>query len=116
MFTITMRWIAITMLLVGLFWRSSANYGTMLQFVVCAVAAVLLVQATRMRQYAWATTFLLAACLFNPVVPVGFSGVVLRVVSILTGMLFFFSFQSVKLTPRPTIASITDRMPGSQSL
>jgi uncharacterized protein DUF6804 len=116
MLTKILKLIAIAVLIVGLFWRPLVDYRTFLQFVVSAAAAAVLVQAAHMRQYLWMIFFGLAACLFNPVLPIGFSDQTSIVLSSLTLLLFFFSLQLLKPKPRLSIASITDRMPGSESL
>ena len=116
MLTKTLKWTAIAVLIGGLFWRPFGAYGTLLQFAVSAAAMVVLVQTAGMRQYVWMSLFLVAACLFNPVLPVGFSNHTFTVVSVLTVVLFFFSLQLLQPKPRLSIASITDRMPGSESL
>jgi hypothetical protein len=58
----------------------------------------------------------LAACLFNPVLPVGFSSQIFMVLSALTLILFFLSLQLLHSKPRLSMVSITDRMAGSESL
>ncbi|HKN31624.1 MAG TPA: DUF6804 family protein [Terriglobales bacterium] len=111
-----LKWAAIAVLIGGLFWRPLGGYGILLQFVVSAAAMVVLVQAAGMRQYVWMSLFLLVAGLFNPVLPIGFSKSIFMVVSTLTLVLFFFSLEHLQPKPRLSIASITDRMPGSESL
>ncbi|HYL13819.1 MAG TPA: DUF6804 family protein [Terriglobales bacterium] len=116
MLTKILKWAAIAVLIGGLFWRPLGGYGILLQFVVSAAAIVVLVQAAGMRQYVWMSLFLLVAGLFNPVLPIGFSKYIFMVVSTLTLVLFFFSLEHLQPKPRLSIASITDRMPGSESL
>ena len=116
MLTRILKWTAMAMLSAGVFWRQFDGYSTFLQFVVSAAAIIVLVQAAGMRQYAWMSLFLVAACLFNPVLPVGFSNHTCTVVSVLTVVLFFFSRQLLQPKPRLSIVSITDGMPGSESL
>jgi hypothetical protein len=60
--------------------------------------------------------FLVAACLFNPALPPGFSRQISMVVSALTAVLFFFSLHLLQPKPGLSVASIADRMPESQSL
>ena len=67
-----------------------------------------------MRRYVWMTLFLVVACVLNPVFPLAFSNYMFAMVSTLAVLLFFFSLELLK--PRLSIASITDRMPGSESL
>jgi flagellar biosynthesis protein FlhB len=110
------KWSAIAALIGGGFEYSIYSYRLLSQFVVVAAAAVVLTQAARMRQYVWMTLFLLVVCLFNPVVPVPFSSYIFGVVSILSVLLFFFSLELLRPKRKLSIASITDRMPGSESL
>jgi uncharacterized protein DUF6804 len=116
MLTKILKWAAIAVLIGGLFWRPLGGYGILLQFVVSAAALVVLVQAAGMRRYVWMSLFLLVAGLFNPVVPIGFSKYLFVAVSTLTLVLFFFSLELLQPKPRLSITSITDRMPGSESL
>jgi hypothetical protein len=116
MLTRIMKITAISALIAGLFATRLSGYATVLQFVVSAAAVVVLVQAAGMRRYLWMSLFIVAACLFNPVLPVHFSAQILSVVSTLTLLLFFFSLELLQPKARLSIASITDRMPGSESL
>jgi hypothetical protein len=116
MLTRILKWSAIAVLMGDLFWRPFAAYSTVLQFVVSATAIVVVVQAWGMRQYVWMILFLVAAGLFNPVLPVGFSNHTLTLVSVLMVFLLFFSLHLLQPKPMLSIASTTDRMPGSESL
>ena len=110
------KWSAIAALIGGAFSRSLPDLGLVLQFVVAAAAVVVLTQAATMRRYVWMTLFLLVACLFNPVLTLPFSNYIFGLVSALAVLLFFFSLELLQPKPRLSIASITDRMPGSESL
>lgn len=116
MLTKSLKWTAIAVLTGGLFWRPLGAYGTLLQFVVSTAAVVVLVQAAGAHRYVWMSLFVLAACLFNPVVPLELSHRSFIAASILTVLLFFFSIQLLQPRARLSIASITDRTPGSESL
>ncbi|HET7207853.1 MAG TPA: DUF6804 family protein [Terriglobales bacterium] len=107
---------AIAVLIGGLFWRPFGAYGTLLQFVVSASAIVVLVQAAGAHRYVWMSLFLLAACLFNPIVPLELSHQSFMAASILTALLFFFSIELLQPKPRLSNASMTGRRPGSESL
>jgi len=87
------------------------DFRLVLQFVVAAASVVVLTQAAAMRRYVWMTLFLVVAGLFNP-----FSRYSSAMVSTFAALLFFFSLELLKPKPRLSIASITDRMPGSESL
>jgi Family of unknown function (DUF6804) len=116
MITKALKWTAIAALTGGLLWRSSEVYSTLLQFVVSVVATVVIVQAAAMRRYVWMSLFLLAVSLFNPVLPLVLSRSIYGLVSLLTALLFFFSVELLQPKRRLTIASITSRGPGSESL
>ena len=111
-----LKWTAIAVLIGGLFWRPPGAYGTLLQFVVPAATIVVLVQAAGAHRYVWMRRFLLAACLFNPIVPLELSHQSFRTASILTALLFFFAIELQKSKAWPLNASITDRRPESESL
>jgi flagellar biosynthesis protein FlhB len=110
------KWSGIVALIAGGFLRSFSSYALLSQFVIATAAAVVLTQAARMRRYVWMTLFLVVVCLFNPVLPVPFSSYILGIVSALAVLLFFFSLELLQPKQRLSIASITDRMPGSESL
>lgn len=116
MLTKVIKWTAIAALLGGVLVSSFPDLEVVLQFVVAAAALVVLTQAATMRRYVWAALFLLVALLFNPVLPIPFPIYVSRLVQGLTLSLFFFSVQLLKPQPKLSIASITDRMPGSEAL
>lgn len=116
MLTKIIKWSAIAALIGGGFLYSDYSYRLLSQFVVVAAAAVVLTQAAKMRRYIWMSLFLLVVCLFNPVVPVPFSSYIFGLVTIFAVILFFFSLELLRPKSRLSIASITDRMPGSESL
>jgi hypothetical protein len=116
MLTKILKCAAMAALLGQFFAGPFAGYATVLQFVVSAAAVAVLVQAAGVRRYLWMSAFILAACLFNPILPVGFSGQISNVVSALTLILFFLSLQLLHSSPRLSVVSITDRMPESESL
>ncbi len=116
MLTKGLKWTAIAVLMSGLFWRPLGAYDTLLQFVVSTAAAVILVQAAVAHRYVWMILFLLAACLFNPVLPLELSHRNFMAVSSLTVLLFFFSIELLQPKTRLSIASITDAKRRSESL
>jgi len=116
MLTKVIKWSAIAALIGGAMSRSLPATGLVLQFVVAAAAVVVLTQAATMSRYVWMTLFLVVACLFNPVFPVPLSNYIFGMATSLAVLLFFFSLQLLQPKPRLSIASITDRMPGSESL
>ncbi|MFY9673604.1 MAG: hypothetical protein WAK13_04085 [Terriglobales bacterium] len=115
MLTKIIKWSAIAALREGGFWYSISSCRLLSQFAVAA-GTVVLTQAARMRRYVWITLLLLAVCLFNPVASSPFSNYITGIASAFTVLLFFFSLELLQPKRRLSIASITDRMPGSESL
>jgi hypothetical protein len=114
----TMKWVSIAaLLLVMTFWPASSSFQTELGLVVTIAAAVVVVQASRLKNYPWAAGFVGIAILFNPVFPVfrlaGILGLALVVFAIAP---FIVSLAALRSTPLLSMPSITDRTPGSQSL
>jgi flagellar biosynthesis protein FlhB len=116
MITKVIKWSAIAALIGGAFLRLAPDFALLLQFVVVTAAVVVFTQAATMRRYVWMSLFLVIACVFNPVVPVPFSSYIFGIVSAFAVLLFFFSLELLQPKARLSIASITDRMPGSESL
>ena len=73
MLTKMMKWLSIAVLLPAVFWQPSAGYQLALQFVVCAGAILVALQAARSKKYIWAIGFVAIAMLFNPFQPLTFS-------------------------------------------
>ena len=68
-----MKWVCIAALALAVLFRASSGYHTLLQFVVCAGAVLVLLQAYRTNRYAWAAGFTAIALLYNPIVPLALS-------------------------------------------
>jgi hypothetical protein len=121
MLTKFMKWIASAALLGSLLFpavlgRYALGYHVGLLILIPAAATVVIFQAAFLREYRWVAAFGVVAFLFNPVVPLGFSAAPSLVVNTLALILFALSLKLLKTPPRLSIASITDRMPGSESL
>jgi hypothetical protein len=116
MLTTFMKWTAGAALLGSLLLPVSPGYHAMLQLLVAAGAVAGLLQAAALREYSWMVAFGVVACLFNPVLPIGLPSGVAMVLNTVTFLLFGLSLKLLKTHPELTIASITDRMPGSESL
>ena len=121
MLTKFMKWIASVALFGGLLLpafmgRFAVGYHAGLLILIPAAATVVIFQAAALHEYRWVAAFGMVACLFNPVVPFGFSTAPTLVVNMLALILFVLSLNALKTPPRLSIASITDRMPGSESL
>jgi hypothetical protein len=116
MLTKIMKWIAIAALLLALFWHPFAESRKLLELAVLAGAVAVLVQAVRAGKYVWTGLFVAVACLFNPIRPISFSPSVFLFMNAATLVLFMVSLRGLETRPRLSIASITDRTPGSESL
>ena len=119
MFTKMMKWLSIVALLVLLvvLRRSSGDYRTFLiAFLVWAGATVVLVQAARNGKYFWMAAFLTIAVFFNPIVPISLSRNLFLTFDVISPVLFILALVALKTSPTLSIASITDRTPGSESL
>lgn len=115
MFTAVLKAIAVVGLIIALFWRSS-NYEVLLSFLVCVAALVVVGQAIQLKNYIWIVVFLAICALFNPVFPVTMSPKFHLLANIVCAGLFASSLLLLKTLPQMSIASITDRTPGSESL
>lgn len=117
MTTRIMKWFAIAALLTLIaLWRSSDNWTFLAAFLVCTAAVAAMVQAVRVRKYGWILAFLAIALLFNPLVPMVFSPGTFLTLYLGCLATFLLSLRMAPPAPRLSIASITDRTPGSESL
>jgi Family of unknown function (DUF6804) len=116
MFTKFMKWFSIGVLLLAVFWRSSANFQLLLELVICVASLLVITQAVRTGKYLWAAGFLAIAVLFNPVVPVKLPGQFLLVLDLSCLMVFLASLIALKTRPILAIPSIIGRRTGSESL
>ena len=121
MLTKIMKWITMAALLTAaMLWGSAANSPIqqfLLGFVVCLGAIVVVMQAGRAKKYVWAGGFAVIALLFNPVVPVlPFDGGWGRLLVLVSIVPFAVSLATLRAQPLLSIASITGRNPGSESL
>ena len=111
------KWFAITALIALIvLWRSSDNRTLVAGFAVCAGAVVATIEALRARNYVWMPVFLGITLLFNPLVVVTLSRPVYLATDILCLAAFLLSLRMAPPAPRLSMASITDRTPGSESL
>jgi len=115
MLTSIMKWVSSAgLLLAGL--RLAAPYQVLLEIVVCVSALLVFTQAARVGKYMWATGFLTIAVLFNPVVPMVLSRKTLLWLDWVCLMTFMISLLALKRQPILSMPSITNRVPGSESL
>ena len=110
------KWTAIAALVAGVFTRSAIGVAIILQLAVVVAAVIVLAQAVNLHRYAWVGSFLVIACLFNPVFPVPFSNIVFGAASASAALLFIGSLSALKTKPRLSITSITDMVPSSEAL
>lgn len=116
--TTVVKWVSIAaLLLTVVFWQNASSYQLVLKGLVSVAAAVVLVQAFQQGKQIWAIVFLAVAVLFNPAVPViHFAGVFSLLLVIVSITPFAISLVALKPQPLLSMASITDRTPGSESL
>lgn len=111
-----MKWLSVVALLIALLWRSSVDYRFVIAFVVTVGAIAVITQAARERKYVWVAVFVTIATLFNPIL----TGTLPYQVHLWTDVVclagFTGSLVALKKKPILSIASITDRTPGSESL
>jgi hypothetical protein len=113
-----MKWISsATLLLAGVFWGVALDYELLLTVVVFMGAIVVLQQAVSEGEYLWAAGFAAIALVFNPAAPLfQASGDWFRMMALVCTAIFAVSLTALKTQPILSIASITDRTPGSESL
>jgi Family of unknown function (DUF6804) len=113
-----MKWISsATLLLATVFWSIALDYQLLLTVVVFLGAIVVLQQAVSERRFIWAGGFAVVALVFNPAAPLfQASGDWFRMTALVCTALFAISLTALKTRPALSIASITDRTPGSESL
>ena len=111
------KWFAITALIaLILLWRSSDSRTLLAGFAVCAGAVVVTIEAVRSQRYLWTLIFLAITVLFNPLFVVALSRHVYLLSCVICLMAFLLSLRIAPLAPRLSMATITDRTPGSESL
>jgi hypothetical protein len=113
-----MKWISSAALLTAtVFWGVALDHELLLTVVVFLGAIVVLQQAVSERKYVWAAGFGAIALVFNPAAPLfQASGDWFRVTALVCTAVFAISLIALKARPVLSIASITDRTPGSESL
>jgi uncharacterized membrane protein YccC len=110
MFTKMMKWLSIVVLLPAVFWQPSAGYQLGLQFVVCAGATLVALQAVRSEKYIWAIGFVGIAMLFNPFQPLVFSRAVFLSLGWVSVATFLVSLATLKAKPGLALPSITGQL------
>lgn len=111
-----LKWMSVVTLLAQLALRPSGGYALIMQMLVCVGAVMVAVEAFHTGKMGVAVVFAAVAVLFNPAVPVGLSGSLFLVAATASLALFLLSLVTVRQRPQLSMASITDRTPGSESL
>jgi len=113
-----MKWISSAALFIAsVFWGVALDYELLLTVVVFMGAIVVLQQAVSEREHFWAAGFTAIALIFNPAAPLfRVSGDWFRLTALACTAIFAISLIALKARPVLSIASITDRNPGGQSL
>ena len=102
-----MKWVSIAGLLLAVLWRPSENYQLLLEFVVCAGAILVAIDARRAEKNLWATGFVAVALLFNPIQPVGFSREMFLWLDLICVAMFLVPLAALKREPILSMPSIT---------
>jgi hypothetical protein len=106
MLTKIMKWASIAGLFLAVLWRPSENFQLLLEFVVCAGAILVALDAVRAEEYVWATGFVAIALLFNPVAPVVLSREMFFWLGWVSVATFLASLVVLKSQPRLAMPSI----------
>ena len=116
MFTKLMKWFSITVLVLGLYWGSSAAFRITMELVVFVAALVVTAQALRTGKHFWWIAFTALAALFNPIAPPALSHKMFLGLDCVSIAIFLASLLFLRWQPILSMPSITGRTPGSQSL
>lgn len=116
MFTKTMKWISIVVLVLAAFWLPGASSRVLLEIVICVSGLLVVRQAVRARKYSWAAGFLAVAGFFNPVLPIALSRRMFLLLDWVCVAAFLTSLAVLRRQPILSMPSITGRTPGSVSL
>lgn len=110
------KYCSVVVLLAMIVFHRSAGYVLLTQFLVCAAAIMGTVESFQIRKPALAIGFMLVAVAFNPLFPLAMSPPVFWGAAIVAFGVFLLSIVIFRARPRLSMASITDRTPGSESL
>ena len=116
MFTKIMKVACVGALMLMAFWQAPAGVEIVLDILICVGAMTVATQAVAQPKYGWTTGFVLIAVLFNPVVPVVLSRNIFLILDLACLLAFLVSIETLKSQRIPSIPSITNRTPGSESL
>jgi len=116
MLTKAMTWLSVAALVFSVFSRSNLGDLGVTGLVICVGAIVVLTRAVRLREYYWATGLIGIAVLFNPVIALPVSPTIIMGLELACMLAFVASLFVLRTQPLPSVPSITDRTPGSESL
>jgi hypothetical protein len=116
MHTKIMKWLSIAALLLAVLRLPIGSHRVVLEIVVCVSALLVVTQAIRADKYYWASGFSVIAVLFNPVVPIALSGNAFLWLDWVCLAAFLVSLVALKRQPTLSVPSITNPMPGTESL
>ena len=99
--------ISLAALALALFLPPNEKFHVLLQFLVCASAALIVWHALRAKpEYLWAGTFGSVAVLFNPVIPVPLPTRMLFTLELASMLFFLVYYSAYKMKPRTAMVSI----------
>ena len=113
--TKVMKYFAMAALFAATLWRSSMSLRLVVGYVVTAGAIAVLIQAARARRHLWVFVFV-AVVVLNPLLTTGLPQRISFWLDVGALGAFAISLWALKAQPVLSIASITDRTPGSESL
>jgi hypothetical protein len=126
MLTTIMKWVSISILLLGLFenlpvgsqeWSvRNGGYLELFNMLICLSALLVVAEGIRSHKYFWASGFVAIAVLFNPFVPVTLPRRMFLGLDSLCILTFLISLALSKRRPILSVPSIGNGMPRSESL
>jgi hypothetical protein len=111
-----MTWLSLAALAMAVYSRSSVPNLGITGLVVCAGAVAVLIRAIRLHERYWTAGMIAIVVLFNPVAPLPVSHTMILGLELACIVMFLASLFALRMRPLPSIPSITDRTPGSESL
>jgi hypothetical protein len=116
MYTMITKCVSIAALLAAVFWRGAVDYRVAVSFVTTVSAIAVITQAARAERRAWILLFFAVITILNPVLTVGLPSHLYLWTDLTCLAAFVASLVFLKNKPVLSVASITDRTPGSESL
>lgn len=117
MLTTIMKWSSLIALTGAMFfWRPGGGYAILLQFMICASASLVAIQAGQSRRHLWTIAFAGLAVLFNPLMVISLSPGIFAWINVLCFAMFLASLKALKAAPRLSMPSVTYPGPPNQAL